>query len=143
MPPLKKTIFASPHDVEAAFYEALERGDLDAIMSVWAEDEDIVCIHPGSPRMLGYAQIREAWAQIFGNGNRVHVNFVVNSRHQDPMTAVHSVTEEITLDADPSQHAPVISTNIYVRSTNGWRMLMHHASPAPPESLDEAPEMLH
>ena len=143
MPPLKKTIFASPHDVEVAFYEAISRGDLEAIMSVWAEEDDIACVHPGSPRLLGYAAIREAWAQALASGHRVNVSFVLNSRHQDPMTAVHHVTEEFTLVTDPSQHAPVVSTNVYVRSALGWRLLVHHASPAPAESLDEAPEILH
>ena len=47
------------------------RGDLEAIMSVWAEDEEIVCIHPGSGRVAGYTAIREAWSQVFGNGQRL------------------------------------------------------------------------
>ena len=140
---MKKILFASPHDVEVVFYEALERRDLEGIMSVWAEDEDIVCIHPGSPRFLGYAAIRESWNHVFTSGNRVHVSFVVNSRHNDPMTAVHSVTEEISLHEDPSQRAPVISTNIYIKGVYGWRMLLHHAAPAPAESFTEAPEVLH
>jgi hypothetical protein len=38
----KKPIFTSPQEVETAFYEALERGDLEAMMTVWAEDEDII-----------------------------------------------------------------------------------------------------
>lgn len=143
MPTVKKIIFASPHDVEVAFYEALSRGDLEGIMAVWAEEDDIVCVHPGSPRLIGYAEIREGWAQVFANGQRVNVTFVLNNRHQDPLSAVHHVTEEVTLVSDPSQHAPVISTNIYIRGAHGWRLLVHHASPAPPESLDEAPEVLH
>ncbi|MCX7168975.1 MAG: nuclear transport factor 2 family protein, partial [Proteobacteria bacterium] len=39
-----KTIFPTPQDAEAAFYDALERADLEALMAVWAEDEEIVCI---------------------------------------------------------------------------------------------------
>ena len=33
-----KPIFPTPQDAEAAFYEALERADLEAMMAVWAED---------------------------------------------------------------------------------------------------------
>lgn len=141
---LKKTIFASPQDVETAFYEALSRGDLEAIMSVWAEDEEIVCIHPGSGRISGYTSIREAWAQVFGNGQRLNVRHTLQSHHQDPLTAVHSVIEEIALQSEPDQRAPVIATNVYVRGALGWRMIVHHASPAPPDTLsDNTPQVLH
>ena len=35
----------SPDDVEAALYEALQRGDIEALMAVWADDDEIVCVH--------------------------------------------------------------------------------------------------
>ena len=35
--------------------EALERSDLDAMMEVWADDEEVVCVHPGGPRVVGAA----------------------------------------------------------------------------------------
>jgi ketosteroid isomerase-like protein len=143
MPTMKKTIFATPQDVEAAFYEALARGDLESMMAVWAEDEEIVCIHPGSGRINGYAAIKESWAQVFGNGQRLNVRYTLQSRHQDPLTSVHSVIEDIALQTEPNQHAPIIATNIYVRGAMGWRMLVHHASPAPPETGAETNPTLH
>src|SRR3989304_1293905 len=69
---MKKTSFPTPQDCEAAFYEALEAADLDAMMEVWADDEEIVCVHPGWPRLSGYEQIRGNWAQIFRSGERPH-----------------------------------------------------------------------
>jgi ketosteroid isomerase-like protein len=60
----KKPIFTSPQEAETAFYEALERGDLEAMMSVWSEDEEIVCVHPGGARLTGYALVREAWHHV-------------------------------------------------------------------------------
>ena len=68
---MKKTTFPTPQDCEAAFYEALEAADLEAMMEVWAEDEEIVCVHPGGPRLSGYEQIRDNWAQIFRSGERL------------------------------------------------------------------------
>ena len=38
-------------DAENAFYEALEHGDLEGMMAVWAEDEEIICVHPTGPRL--------------------------------------------------------------------------------------------
>ena len=37
-------IFPTAQDAENAFYEALERCDLDGMMAVWAEDEEILCV---------------------------------------------------------------------------------------------------
>ena len=68
-----KRVFATPQDAEAAFYDALERLDLDAMMEVWSEDDEIVCIHPGQPRLSGYDAVRAAWQRIFQGGQRLKV----------------------------------------------------------------------
>ena len=41
-----KELNGSAAEVEAAFYDALHRADLEALMALWADDEEIVCIHP-------------------------------------------------------------------------------------------------
>ena len=63
-------IFPTSQDAENAFYEALERADLELMMAVWSEDEEIVCVHPGGPRLAGQDPVRASWAQIFSNGGR-------------------------------------------------------------------------
>lgn len=140
---MSKVFFATPQDVEAAFYEAMERADIDAMMQVWAEDEEIVCVHPGGPRLAGYDIVREAWRQIFNSGQRLRVQVTTLSFVVNPFTAVHSVIEYVGLKDDPSQKAPVVATNIYARSSAGWHLVVHHASPAPPDSLSEVPKILH
>jgi hypothetical protein len=55
---------------------------------------------------------------------------------------VHSLLEQISIADDNSTRAPVIATNVYVRGPLGWRMIVHHASPAPASSA-EAPKTLH
>lgn len=42
-------LYATSEEAGQAFYDALEQGDLAQLMAVWADDEDIVCIHPGGP----------------------------------------------------------------------------------------------
>ena len=49
--PKLTTLHATPEAVEQAFYDALEAGDVDALMSVWSEDDEIICIHPGGQRL--------------------------------------------------------------------------------------------
>lgn len=138
-----KRIFASAQDVEAAFYDALERGDLETMMSVWAEDEDIVCVHPGGPRLLGYVEIREAWRRIFDAGNRFSVRVVQQSTVTTPFAVVSCVLEQVAQRDNRSQQAPVAATNVVVRGALGWRLVAHHASAVPPLSLGEVPQTLH
>ncbi|NBU89623.1 MAG: DUF4440 domain-containing protein, partial [Betaproteobacteria bacterium] len=49
---------SSPEDIEQQFYEALQQGDIERLMAVWADDDEIVCVHPGGPRVIGHAAIR-------------------------------------------------------------------------------------
>ena len=141
-----KKIFATPQDVENTFYEALEGGDLDLMMSIWADDEEIVCVHPGGSRLLGYASIREAWKQIFDHGNRLEVAISQLKTVSTPFAVMHSVLEQIRIRNKSDVMAPVAATNLYVRGSMGWRMVSHHASPVPPlptETPDDTPKVLH
>ncbi|HTY02100.1 MAG TPA: nuclear transport factor 2 family protein [Rhodocyclaceae bacterium] len=138
-----KPIFPTPQDAEAAFYDAIERADLDALMSIWSEDEEVVCVHPGGARLTGYAAIRDAWRRIFEGGPRLKVRLSGGTAVHTPFTAVHTVVEHISVRDDESRRAPVIATNVFVRGALGWRLVLHHASPAPPEAMNEAPKVLH
>ena len=136
-------IFPTAQDAENAFYEALERCDLDGMMAVWAEDEEIICIHPTGPRLTGPEQIRESWAQIFSGGPRASVRITSQVAISAMMLAVHSVHENFVLPGQAQADArpvPIVATNVYLRTAAGWRMIVHHASPAPAEKEQAARE---
>ena len=67
------------------------------------------------------------------------------------MLAVHSVHENFTIQGqargDAPQPVPIVATNIYLRTAAGWRMIVHHASPAPaaaqPAPREAPPKLLH
>ena len=143
---MKKTSFPTPQDCEAAFYEALEAANLEAMMEVWADDEEIVCVHPGWPRLSGYEQIRERWAQIFRSGERLKVHLTDPVCVQGMMLSVHSLHENILVAGEPKTRPPVVTTNVYLRTASGWRMVVHHGSIAPPVARAEPagqPKILH
>jgi hypothetical protein len=73
MPRARSKLFPTPDDAETAFYDAFERADLAAMMAVWAEADDIVCIHPQGPRLAGFEAVRESWGQIFSAGAQLRV----------------------------------------------------------------------
>jgi ketosteroid isomerase-like protein len=142
---MKKTSFPTPQDAEAGFYEALETADLEAMMEVWAEDEEIVCIHPGGARLAGYAQVRGSWSQIFGSGQKLKMHLTNQVILSGMMLSIHSAHENILVQGEARPRAPVAVTNVYLRTGNGWRMLLHHASPVPqaPQRQPDFPKILH
>ncbi len=129
---------ATPEATEAEFYEALQQGDLARLMAVWADEDEIVCVHPGGPRVVGMAAIRASFEGIFSNGGVPAWPEQVHRLHSGS-TAVHHLVERIDI-ATPqgTQTAWVLATNVYLKTTLGWRLVAHHASPGSPEALQAA-----
>jgi uncharacterized protein (TIGR02246 family) len=128
---------ASPDEIEQQFYDALQSGDIDALMAVWADDDDIFCVHPGGPRVVGPAAIRAAFEGIFGNGS-VNAQPEKVRRVQGPACAVHSVLEQVRVMTDEGPHSAwVIATNVYLQTARGWRLVAHHASPGSQREMQE------
>ncbi len=140
------TVGGSADEVEAAFYEALQAGDLERLMACWANEEDIICVHPGGPRLIGAVAIRNSFEIMFGHGpirsfpERLHKLETITS-------AVHNLIERVDIfTAEGAQIAFVTSTNVYMRTAEGWRMVAHHASPGTPPEIHrdiDAPTTLH
>jgi ketosteroid isomerase-like protein len=95
----KKQFNGSADEAEAAFYAALARADLDALMALWADDEEIVCIHPGAARLIGHAAIRASFEAIFERGS-VQIHPTQLHATHTMATAVHSVIEQVTKTSD-------------------------------------------
>ena len=128
---------ASPDEIELQFYQALQRGDIERLMAVWSDDEEITCVHPGGPRVVGAGAIRAAFESIFANG-AVNARPEKVRRLQTHACAVHSVLEHIGLmTAEGPQTAWVVATNVYLKTTQGWRLVAHHASPGSPREVQE------
>lgn len=124
-------LFPTSQDAEAAFYEAFAKCDLDGMMAVWADDDDIYCVHPHRGRISGVAPIRESWRQIFASGQTLRFQLREQQYLHGMMLSVHSVYEQIAVAGETRTRDPMIATNIYLRTEQGWRMVAHHASPAP------------
>jgi ketosteroid isomerase-like protein len=124
-------IFTTPADAALAFYQAFEARDIDAMMATWADDEEIVCVHPGGARMIGYDAVRAGWEQIFAGDARLSFRLEDIVVIDTVGLAMQSAVEHITLVSDGSSRGAAICTNVFLRTPSGWRLVMHHASPAP------------
>jgi ketosteroid isomerase-like protein len=140
------TVGGSADDTEAAFYEALQLGDIDKLMACWADEDDVVCVHPGGARVLGVAAVRAAFDAMFSQG-RLRV-WPEQVRRVDALgCTVHNLVERIEVMApDGPREAFAVATNVYLKTAQGWRMVAHHASPGTALDLQAsggAPILLH
>lgn len=136
--PTPPTSLETPEQTEAAFYDAISRADVEAVMALWADEEDIVCIHPGAPRLVGHASIRAAWESIFEQGG-VQIRPVQVHVTQNLMTSVHNIIEEVHRTVSRQQDIHILATNVYMKTSAGWRLVSHHASVVPGEAPADTP----
>lgn len=137
-PKLSATLGGSPDDIEAAFYDALQSGDVERLMACWADEDDIACIHPGGPRVMGSGAIRASFEAMFSQGGTIQARPEQIRRVDSLASAVHHVLEKVeVLTQDGPAQAWVLATNVYHKTPQGWRMVVHHASPGTTESAQE------
>jgi ketosteroid isomerase-like protein len=148
-PPAKAraALMASVEDVETQFYDALQRGDLELLMAVWSDDDEVACVHPGGPRVVGPGAVRASFDAIFANG-AIPVRPQQVRRVESAGCAVHHVLERVDIvTAEGAQTAWVLASNVYLKTALGWRLVLHHASPGSPREAQEivadAPSTLH
>ena len=109
-----------------AFYDAHEQRDLDAMSAVWSHGDDVVCIHPGWPILRTWRMVEQSWRQIFAGPGRNQ--FIITN---------HAVAGDddvvwMTLDENLMQGevaGTVAATNVFVRTDDGWKMVLHQGSP--------------
>ena len=133
-------IYTSPQDVAMAFYQAFESRDLDAMMAAWADDEEIVCVHPGGTRHVGYEAVRGAFEEIFAGDSKLRFRLDQVVMVETVGLALQSAVEHVYA-GDATLRGVVVATNVFMRSPSGWRLVCHHASPAPaaPSSAPSGP----
>ena len=131
-------MFETPQEAEDSFYDALEEGNLQALMSVWAEADDICCLLPMYPLVRGRAAVQDVFSHLFSRGSGVslsinHLNWI-----EAGDVAIHLV-EEVLQDVPPDKKPPppFYGTNVFRKDNRGWRLLLHQNSPMPAPAQPE------
>ncbi len=134
---------ATPNEAEAAFYAAFERRDIEAMMSLWLDDDGICCVHPLGPLLRGRTEIRRSWQDIFSSSPPLRFRIERRLELRTADLAIHVVSEHIqVLDPGRGSHT-VLATNAYRLTHTGWGLVLHHATPAQGASADKPPPTLH
>jgi ketosteroid isomerase-like protein len=118
--------------VEAAntrFYRAFEALDLSAMEELWAHDDRVACVHPGWPILQGWESVRASWATIFENTGEIRFTLGDVRATIVGDAAWVTCTENILSEVHGQLTATsVLATNLFERTDDGWRILLHHAS---------------
>lgn len=134
--------FASADQAEMAFYRAFEANDLDAMMAVWDDAEDIVCIHPMGPALNGRGAVIDSWREILSGGVAIQFSLEMVQIYTTENLSIHLLNEHIDV-ASGNRVAPMAATNIFRLGAHGWRMVSHHASPNPGTQIGKTNPQLH
>lgn len=142
---LRKTpVILDANDIEQQYYECLRNADLNGLMRLWADEDDVSCVHPGQPRLLGVGAIRASFEHLLGQGGLRIVPTCIKSV-QTVDACVHNIIEQV-INRDNEVQGFAIATNVYIKTAAGWRMVAHHASPATAQDAQEAmslPRVVH
>ena len=125
--------YATPQEAEDAFYDALDAGDLNQLLSVWAESDDICCLLPMYPLIQGRQDVADVFTGLFSQGHGVALAIAHLSWIQTDDVAIHQVEETIqNPPPDTPPPPPFYGTNIYRKDSTGWRLIVHQNAPTPP-----------
>jgi len=105
----------------AAYYRAFAAGDFPAMSRIWADD-NVSCIHPGWPVLLGRQAILESYREILRNPNQERIE----PRNETVMAAGN---EARVFCVEFVGGAALATTNLFTRVNGAWRMTHHQASP--------------
>jgi ketosteroid isomerase-like protein len=100
-------------------------------MAVWAEQDEIVCVHPQGPRLVGHEAIAASYKAIFSSGMSLKVELAQSHQYQTQALAVHCVIEMLTVKGESEAPPPIAATNVFALTDNGWRLVAHHAGAVP------------
>ncbi|WP_018077883.1 YybH family protein [Thiobacillus denitrificans] len=121
--------YPTPEAAETAFYAAFEARSLGAMMDVWASDDSIVCIHPLAAPLNGRAAVAAGWRSMFEAAGQFRVQVEAAHQIREATQVVRIVREYLVIGQETEPRPPILATNVYRKDADGWRMVLHHASP--------------
>ena len=124
--------------INPQFYKALESCDIKAMEQLWLHENWVRCVHPGSELIVGWNDIRLSWVEIFGNtrGMRLSIsNLFIKIMGE---VAWVECTENIATFFDQGfTSGQAQATNLYLKNSEQWLMIHHHASYLPTDLPDD------
>jgi ketosteroid isomerase-like protein len=124
-----------------AFYHAFETLKIEEMEKVWAKNTEIQCGHPGWRVLRGWGPVMESWKRIFQNTPSIQFTLTdikVEVRGEIAWVTLYENLKSSIQGQDYS--AAILTTNIFQKTPEGWRMILHHGSSVsqPPDEDDSS-----
>ena len=105
-----------------AFYDAFNERDVEAMAELWAQSDDVTCIHPHRAIIEGHQEVMRSWRAILHNPDQPRIVFA---------TEAPRIVGDIGIVAGREVVAgvPIVATNLYRREAGTWKIIHHHGSP--------------
>ena len=112
------------------FYRGFEQLDVGLMDSIWAHQEYVTCIHPGWSIRVGWPAVRDSWVVIFNNTFSMKFELTEVQVQVAADIAWVICTENIASRVgENEQNSQVVSTNLFERIGDEWKIIHHHGSP--------------
>jgi ketosteroid isomerase-like protein len=123
-----------------SFYLAFESLDIARMEAVWAKDAEIQCGHPGWRILRGWGPVMQSWRRIFENTPSMKFTLTDLKIEVRGEHAWVTLYENLSSSIDGQNYsAAILTTNIFQKSGEGWRMILHHGSSvSQPPDQDES-----
>ncbi|RDG39521.1 nuclear transport factor 2 family protein [Streptomyces corynorhini] len=129
------------------FYEVMERSDFESLSGLWldGDDDGVSCVHPGWPVLSGRGEVLRSYALIMANTEYIQFFLTDVEVSVSSDTALVTCTENI-LSGGPAEESGelgplvgqlVVATNVFRRTSEGWKLWSHHGSPVLAETEEE------
>jgi hypothetical protein len=105
----------------AAYYRAFRGADFACMSDIWADD-DVSCVHPGWPVLIGRQNVSQSYCNILGNPMQQPI------AHQDEQVLASGVEARV-LCCEIVGELALAATNGFRPINGAWRMIHHQASP--------------
>jgi ketosteroid isomerase-like protein len=108
-----------------AFYSAFEDRDMELMSDLWEHSDRASCVHPGWGRLVGWGAISASFFALFQNDQPLQ--FILTNEEIEVIGDVAWVTVDENILSD-EVGGTVAAINLFVRSSDGWRLVAHHGS---------------
>ncbi len=125
-------------EANEGFYQAFNRGDLDLMKSVWAQNDVAICIHPGWEVIRGFDVIIKSWENIFVGSENLEIKLSdIQVTGAGKMVWVSCQENLFAMSMSGVQVSKVHATNLFEKVGEQWKMVLHHASSVPQMSRQD------
>ena len=102
------------------FYAAFAAADMESMMAVWASEQPIAVIHPGTLPVTGRQAVLQSWRDILEPAAAVDIVCV------DPQVQLHGDVAIVLCQERINGHL-LAASNTYRRTADSWSLVLHQA----------------